>query len=131
LKVCNFVSFIGFPRILLKYKSFFAKVKTDDSVMVDDDSTYKQILHPSAAFVGGTLVAAWRDSRSGDAIADIYAAISSDYGASWSANKRVDHAPAGYTADYPALATHAGNVYVIRHDDRNGDWDIYLTMIVP
>ena len=100
-----------------------------DNVLVNDDSTYAALNAPSPAVApSGTLVAVWRDSREGDSVSDIHMATSTDHGASWSANRRVDHAPSGYQADHPAVVVSpSGLVYVVWHDLRNGDWDIYLT----
>jgi hypothetical protein len=103
---------------------------TDSNVMINDDSTYARLYAPAAAFgPHGTVVAVWRDSRDGDAIGDIYLATSTDHGVSWSANRRVDHASSGKHADYPAVTvSNSGEVYVLWHDNRNGDWGIFFTM---
>ena len=100
--------------------------------MVNDDSTYGWIASPSAAFApDGTLTAAWRDSRTGDDVSHIYMATSSDFGASWSTNSRVDHAPPGSEAYSPVVGVNqsSGQSYVIWQDKRNGDLDIYLTKV--
>ena len=96
---------------------------------MNDASAYDRMYAPYVTVSPyGTMVAVWRDSRAGDDVSDIYMATSTNYGAGWSANRRVDHAPDGYQADFPALVVNdAGNLFVIWHDNRDGDWDIYLT----
>jgi hypothetical protein len=102
-----------------------------DNVMLNDNSDYAWIRAPSVAFApNGTVAAVWRDSRAGDAIPDIWMAISTDHGASWSTNGRLDHAPAGAAAYRPVVAVDGdGYGYVIWDDNRNGDLDIYVTKI--
>jgi hypothetical protein len=102
---------------------------TDHNVRVNDDSTYDWIINPTATYApDGSVIAVWRDSRSGDDNSDIYLATSADYGATWSTNQRVDHAPYDQGADKPIVVTNAqGGAYVLWQDYRNGDWDIYMT----
>lgn len=100
-----------------------------DNVMIIGDSTFAYINYPAAVFIsGGTLLAVWRDSRAGDEKGDIYMATSTDYGASWSANSRVDHALISSDGNWPVVVTTtSGGVYVLWHDYSNGNWDIYMT----
>ncbi len=116
--------------IYLNYSSDAGATWLDtDNVRVNDDSTYDRIYAPDLAFAPhGPLVAVWRDSRAGDSRGDIYRSVSKNYGASWSANTRIDHAPYDQTSDYPAVAvTPDGIVYVAWQDNRNSNWDIYVT----
>lgn len=99
--------------------------------MVNDDSNFAYITYPDVVFdPDGTLVAVWRDHRFGDSNGDIYYAVSTDYGDSWSTNTRVDHAGGGFDASWPVVvANPSGKLYALWQDDRNGDWDIYLTQL--
>jgi len=104
---------------------------SSSNVMVNDDSTFAYITYPDVVFTpDGTLVAVWRDQRSGDSNGDIYCAVSTDYGVSWSMNVRVDHAASGFDASWPVIvASPSGKVFALWQDYRNDDWDIYMTQI--
>ena len=76
-----------------------------------------------AAGPGGRVYVVWTDNRSGDE--DIYIAASSDGGASFSRNRRVDDGPAGANASFPSVAVSAsGSLAVAWEDGRAGDRDV-------
>ncbi len=105
---------------------------TDKNEMLNDNSDYGWIRDPSIAFSpDGKLHAVWRDSRTGDDLPHIYMSTSTDFGASWSTNSRVDHAPDGFEAYKPVVAVDqsSGQAYVLWQDKRNGDLDIYVTQV--
>jgi len=104
---------------------------SSSNLMVNDDSNFAFITYPDVVFdPDGALVAVWRDQRSGDSNGDIYYAVSTDYGDSWSTNTRVDHAAGGFDAIWPVVvANPSGKLYALWQDYRNGDWDIYLTQL--
>jgi len=94
------------------------------NIRVDDAPSGDQRYPSLAVGADGTLYAAWGDSRNGNA--DIYFARSTDGGATWSANVRVDDAPSGYQED-PSLVVGAdGTLYAAWEDWRNGNSDIYF-----
>ena len=82
---------------------------------------------PEIAVAGGSAFVVWVDDRNGqDAI---WISQSDDSGASWSANVRLDTAPAGADVDTPLIDAKPNKVYVIWLDDRNpvvGD-QVYYT----
>jgi len=104
---------------------------SSSNVLVNDDSTFAYITYSDVGFApDGTLVAVWRDQRSGDSNGDIYSAVSTDYGVFWSTNKRVDHAASGFDASWPVIvASPSGKIYAFWQDFRNDDWDIYMTQV--
>lgn len=77
---------------------------------------------------GGRAFLAWTDARNGDV--DVYFAWSSDGGATWSAEQRLDKGATANSEDV-ALATDGTRVYATWNDDRNGAADVYLIRSVP
>lgn len=104
---------------------------SSSNVLVNDDSTFAYITYSDVGFTpDGTLVAVWRDQRSGDSNGDIYSAVSTDYGVFWSTNKRVDHAASGFDASWPVIvASPSGKIYALWQDFRNDDCEIYMTQV--
>jgi hypothetical protein len=78
--------------------------------------------HARAAYDGSTLYVAWEDSRTGDH-SDIYFAKSDDGAASFSDDVRLDKGDGAGASDSfsPAISAEDGVVYVVWHDQRNGD----------
>ena len=78
--------------------------------------------HARVAYDGEVLYVAWEDSRTGDH-SDIYFATSSDGGATFSDDIRIDRGdPAGASDSFaPDISADGGVVYVVWHDQRNGD----------
>lgn len=75
---------------------------------------------------GGVFVA-WEDSRS--AGSDIFVAVSQDRGATFDQDRRLDggDSPGAGDSFEPQLAVRGDDVYVVWHDDRNGEGrDIFL-----
>lgn len=74
-----------------------------------------------AADGSGGVVVVWEDSRSGKT--DIYAAASSDSGATFGADARLDGGdePGDSDSFEPQIALSGGHAYVVWHDRRNGD----------
>ena len=93
---------------------------------VNNDSGAASQDSPSlAADASGNLYLAWRDARNGHA--DIYFAFSSNGGASWSANVRVNDDSAAANQDGPSLAAlNPATVYLAWRDERRGQGDIYF-----
>jgi hypothetical protein len=74
----------------------------------------------------GTVVAAWEDSRA--ELNDIYVASSQDSGKTWTEDFRVDGGDEPGSADSfaPRLALGDGVAYVVWHDERNSERDIFM-----
>ena len=90
---------------------------------MDDAPSGDQYWPSLAVGADGTLYAAWADTRNGNY--DIYFARSTDGGATWSANIRVEDSPSGDQSS-PSLAVGAdGTLYAAWGDSRNGNDDIY------
>jgi len=89
----------------------------------DDPGTADQY-SPAIAADADAVYVAWTDERNGNG--DIYFAKSTDGGATWSANTRLNDDPGGAEQRSPALTADAGAVYVAWTDERNGGSDIYF-----
>ena len=102
--------------------TFGANVRVDDS-----GSLYRVQIDPSIAVDdSGDIYIAWHDYRRRSH--DIYFAKSTDGGATFGTNVRVDSSPLQSFQLNPSLALDAGgNIYVSWHDKRNGNFDIYFT----
>jgi len=110
--------------------AFYGDGVTDtDNVKVNDVSMGQQYQPDMAVTSGGTIYVVWRDclDDSEEGRDDIYFAKSTDGGLTFSAGVCVSD-DNGTASNYaPRVATDSqGNVYVVWHDDRNGDWDIYF-----
>ena len=122
-------------RILLRYSNdngltFLpagAEVRLDAG---DSGPTQSESQAPALACGGaGVVVAVWQDRRNGDD--DIFFTLSTDGGATWSAESRVDDAPAGADAVAPKVAVAEGTprrIYVAWEDDRDGSADLYFSV---
>ncbi|NOZ05028.1 MAG: exo-alpha-sialidase [Chloroflexi bacterium] len=94
---------------------------------VNDDSFVVDQGHPSlAADALGHLYLAWQDRRQGHY--DIYFATSTNGGATWSANTRVnqDSGTTDQTAPSLAVSADGGQIFVAWQDGRNGNDDVYF-----
>lgn len=81
-----------------------------------------------AANTDGRVVVAWEDSRAGGT--DIYANVSTDRGASFAEeDTRLDGGDdEGATNSFlPSLAMSGDHAYVVWHDERNGERDVFLS----
>ncbi len=92
-------------------------------VRVDDDATgaNKWVYDYSIAVDSGNIYLAWRDERNGSQD-DCYFSVSSDGGATWSANVRMDD---GYgigaeAVDQARICADSGNVYIGMRVDNSG-----------
>jgi len=110
--------------------SFGASVRVDDTGAAGS----AQGLISIAVDGLGRIYATWEDSRAGEVetdgrpIFDIYFALSTDAGASFSRNVRVDDGPRKSSQEAPRIAVGAaGTVYVVWDDARNTDWDPYFS----
>ena len=78
----------------------------------------------------GVVYVVFEDERNADGIHDIYFAKSTDGGASFGANVKVNDDPTRHRRQYdPSIAVHDGNIYVVWEDDRDhpGIYDVYFT----
>jgi hypothetical protein len=94
---------------------------------VDDGVVNAFPRNPAAALDPGTgdIVVVWEDSRNGNE--DIYAQrLDPDGNPRWTADVRVNTDSSTTGQHWPAVGVDAaGNTYVVWHDDRNGDPDIW------
>ena len=94
-------------------------------VKVNDDVLSSHQADPSLVVSGNNPYAAWEDSRSGNP--DIYFARSTDGGATWSANVKINDDAGSADQRNPSLAAdESGGLYVVWSDRRNGNYDIYF-----
>ena len=97
------------------------------NIRVNDDTSVADQGHPSLAVDAlGRLYLAWQDRRNGHY--DVYFATSTDGGATWSANARVnqDGGSADHTAPSLAVSADGSQVFVAWQDGRNGNDDIFF-----
>jgi len=103
--------------------SFGASVRVDDSTGTSEQSA------PAMNVDGaGDIYVVWQDGRSGNW--DVYSAVSTDQGASFDANVRVNEGgnPGSSNQRFPTVATNSNDdILVAWQDDRDGDNDIYFT----
>lgn len=103
---------------------------TDINANQTDNSTQQK--YPDIAVdSSGNIYVVWQDNREGPGDFDIYLAKSTDGGASFETNVRVDHNGTG-TFDQlnPTIAIDSSdNIYIAWEDERNGktDFDIFFT----
>jgi len=114
--VCGLTIFIG---------QAYADITFDPSVRVSDNAPAGEYIVPSVAVApNGNIYVVWQDDRNGTD--NIYFAKSTDGGYSFSANMQINDAPA--IAGYPKIAVSSnGIIYLVWHDARNGNMDIYFT----
>ncbi|MGB0383472.1 MAG: exo-alpha-sialidase, partial [Ardenticatenaceae bacterium] len=95
-------------------------------VKINDDAGGTWQYNPSMAVSpNNTLYVSWADNRNGNQ--DVYFASSTNGGATWSANVKVNDDAGGAWHNNPSLAVDANdNVVVAWEDLRNGDQDIYF-----
>lgn len=98
-------------------------------VLVNDVSaSAREGLHGMAAAPDGSVWCTWLDLRSKKT--EIYAARSTDGGATWEANKRVYRSPDGSVCEccHPSIAVDAaGKVSILFRNSVGGKRDMYLT----
>jgi hypothetical protein len=96
------------------------------NVPVNDDLTNNQV-SPEIAVGGGILYVVWEDGRNGDL--DIYFSNSTNGGANWGANIKVNDIGTNNQQQPAIVLGPAQTVHVIWDDDKNGDKDIYSASI--
>jgi parallel beta-helix repeat protein len=80
---------------------------------------------PSVAVYGSNVYVVWHNNP-GTGF-DIYFMRSTNGGNSWSAQSKIDHSPSG-DQTYPSMAIgNAGEIFIVWHDNRAGNYDIYFT----
>jgi len=96
------------------------------NVKVNDDPGTTGQSYPSIAVDGsGNAYAVWGDGRNGNY--DIYFSYR-PAGGSWGANVKVNDGPgASYYSEPDIVVDASGNAYVVWHDERNGNLDIYFS----
>ncbi|MEA1866683.1 MAG: exo-alpha-sialidase [Thermodesulfobacteriota bacterium] len=100
-----------------------------DNVQVNDVSIGQQHQPDMAVTSDGIIYVVWRDFRDdpGGKQGDIYFAKSTNGGLTFSAGVCVNDDSGTTPHCAPMLTTdNQGNVYVVWHDNRNGNWDIYF-----
>jgi hypothetical protein len=104
-----------------------APVRLDDAdgAFDPDTDTASSQWQPTVAAGAGRACVAWQDNRLGNN--DIFAAVSTDAGATFGADERVDDSAAGGSEQFsPVTALGSGRCYVAWADDRSGDFDIHI-----
>lgn len=94
----------------------------------DASASAREGLHGMAAGPGNNLWCTWLDLRSGKA--EVYAARSTDGGATWEANQLVYRSPDGSVCEccHPSIAIDAANkVSILFRNSIGGNRDMYLT----
>ncbi len=99
------------------------------NIIVNDDSGGATQQDPTIAVdVAGTIYVAWTDFRNVNTAPDIYATRSTNAGASFAANMKVNDDVGAATQWVPSLAANGGKVEAIWADARTSgstSWDIY------
>ncbi len=94
----------------------------------DTPASAREGLHGMAAGPNGSVWCTWLDLRSGKT--EIYAARSTDGGATWGANQLVYHSPSGSVCEccHPSIAVDvAGKVSILFRNSVGGNRDMYVT----
>ncbi|WP_455392219.1 hypothetical protein [[Eubacterium] cellulosolvens] len=95
-------------------------------IRVDDDQTGARQRDPVVATYNNEVYVVWMDDRLNHD--HIYFAKSTDNGATFGPNIRVDNAPSDKVCEYPDIAlTSTGTICVVWHDFRDGDANIYYS----
>lgn len=98
----------------------------DDDLRLSDDRNGRAMsLTPRLALAGEVVVVTWSDARNG--AFDVYLDRSTDEGATFEGNRRINSDPAGSAfAAFPQIAANdSGNVVLAWEDSRGGLNDIY------
>jgi hypothetical protein len=100
-----------------------ARLDSADVAVDPDGEIPSNQWQPEIAAAAGRVCVAWQDGRLGNN--DIFAVVSTDGGATFSSDERVDDSQAGSSEQFsPTTAVAAGRCYVAWSDDRSGDADI-------
>lgn len=109
--------------------------KTSANIQVNDVSMGEQHQPAVVATSGGIIYVVWTDFRNdpngpgtGEDENDIYFAKSVDGGLTFSASVRVSDDNETGLNYAPKVATNSnGNIYVVWHDNRDGNWNVYFS----
>jgi predicted amidohydrolase len=104
-----------------------ARLDDGDDSFDPDTGVRSRQWQPDVTARGGRACVAWQDDRLGNS--DIFAALSTDGGATFAADERVDDSSTGPSEQFePAtvLMPGLGRCYVAWSDDRSGDFDIRI-----
>ncbi len=101
----------GGNNIFYNYSSNYGATWQSADVRIDNNPNYAGVLVPTMTTdQNGHVYVAWSDSRSG--VFQAYLNYSSDYGATWKGEKRIDNNPLGIFTDPIKLASdNKGHVY--------------------
>ena len=123
------------PRTAAKGRDIYFSRSSDrgaswaPNIPVNDDSGGAAQGEPTIATdVAGMIYIAWTDNRNPNTAPDIYATRSSNAGASFAANVKVNDESGAVTQLIPSIAANAGKVQVAWTDTRTAgstSWDIY------
>jgi hypothetical protein len=105
-------------------------------IRVDDSENFERLnSHPAIGYddVTGNLILVWSDQRDREVDTNVFKAMSSDGGRTWSAPSRLDTADFAIDPEVqvfanawqPEIAAQGGNVCVVWQDDRLGNNDIF------
>jgi len=110
----------------------YSSVSTDGglsfetNVLVSDDAQDFMQSAPRMVAIGSKPYVVWSDGR--NANNDIYYSYSNDYGLTYAANARIDHAAGSVDAMNPDVAVGSDNtMYVFWTDNRNSSQDIFMS----
>lgn len=107
---------------------------TSPDTRINQVATGSQVQPKLIANGAGLVAAVWEDGRHGEILdQDIYLRFSSDYGATWQPEIRVNDDPAGNdkSQTHPVAAlSNDGNLLVAWQDNRNGPYDVYAQRFI-
>ena len=115
-----------------EYRQVEAGLPSTEIIQLDHAPNAAQTTYPRIAASDGGWLVAWRDDRaaSGDDDNDLYYSYSTDDGASWSPDLRIDAHPAGSTfAVDHSVAVIDGGLVAAWSDGRNGSADVFFTRL--
>jgi predicted amidohydrolase len=108
-------------------RTWSAPARLDDGdVGLDRDTDVPaNAWQPEAAASGARVCVAWQDDREGNN--DVFAALSTDGGATFAADERVDDSGDGPSEQFsPSVAVAGGRCLIAWSDDRSGDFDVHI-----
>ncbi len=112
--------------VFLNYSGDYGANWQANATRLDTDPGANHSLWPEIISDGsGHVYVTWEEYRNGSA--DVYFSHSSDYGVSWSSDKRIDNAPGASDSWWPHISCDgSGYVYVTWYDERDVGADIYF-----
>lgn len=94
---------------------------SEERMLSDDDLECSG--NPHIAAENGIVFVVWSDCRDA-AIYELYYAMSSDNGQTWSGNIALTSND-GFNSEWPLLAMHDGNFHIVWGDERDGQYEVY------